>query len=692
MDEHSQMNPSGATNSRISGLVKQPHENTYNMNHQEKPRYLSHSIDQIVESIPRNTPPQPTQHSVTNLIYQPHNLKDNSTTALNEVPVNYCTDTVKPSSLPLLSFPLVNTLDRQYYPREILGGGSFEPLLNFSNPYSPLTLNATKDYTGMKKIKYTSLDADTNTSSIGYKDTGLTMLSNLAHSRSPISDSGEERSSERVQDDGIIESKTCMDSRNVSEIGSAVESDTVEVTSNEIILNFTSGHDVIVEDRRVLDDSNSDLMFYGEGQDSLGSFEKHHKHNEEYKILHIVSNAPFESSENTMLGNSQIIEDKAKSLCIELSTSDQDFNLCAEDRQVEKFIYNCGACDLVFGTLCNLHFHLDSHGSNGSYFFDRSTWTAYPRFDVVDVGVQIYTDDIERDLLVDVSMDNTTGQIGEQVLTVGNNVNIQPSDIITGSDNDMKENLDQDKDIEDKEAMNAFDSPKVADIHINVTAQSTSVPETEEAVDQEDLGHVQKDISPPQKKGTLPPRRQISRKNAKSRGKKSGDGLNCIERDMTETCAINLNKHNELKETNEIPDKSTKQIPDKLTIRKGTVKKINHKWDAQLEKSTKATPSAGKYENFKCSDCEKCFNLPMQLKRHMERVHGIQKTFQCKTCSSEFTSKDELTMHRQEHKTQSHKCDICEKVVTTAASLRDHLNYHMGVKPHKCETCGKEFR
>lgn len=51
----------------------------------------------------------------------------------------------------------------------------------------------------------------------------------------------------------------------------------------------------------------------------------------------------------------------------------------------------CGGCSKTFTTVCLLHKHLKSHGSDGSYYFCQKTLTAYPKFDATCSYVQTDT-------------------------------------------------------------------------------------------------------------------------------------------------------------------------------------------------------------------------------------------------------------------------------------------------------------
>ena len=81
------------------------------------------------------------------------------------------------------------------------------------------------------------------------------------------------------------------------------------------------------------------------------------------------------------------------------------------------------------------------------------------------------------------------------------------------------------------------------------------------------------------------------------------------------------------------------------------------------------------------------------LNCHVNAVHLKLKPFKCEKCSSEFSQKSSLKLHFREYHGENagkiHKCELCNKVLSTAPHLRKHhLVVHKESKTiHKCDMC-----
>ncbi|XP_031767753.2 zinc finger protein 569-like isoform X2 [Galleria mellonella] len=93
-----------------------------------------------------------------------------------------------------------------------------------------------------------------------------------------------------------------------------------------------------------------------------------------------------------------------------------------------------------------------------------------------------------------------------------------------------------------------------------------------------------------------------------------------------------------------------------------------------------------------CEQCGRIFQSMALLKDHMW-VHTGEKRFKCDRCDKSFTQKTNLVFHLRVHSATrpTYECPLCGKHFAFFNNRRRHMFIHTGLKPFKCETCGKCF-
>ena len=108
--------------------------------------------------------------------------------------------------------------------------------------------------------------------------------------------------------------------------------------------------------------------------------------------------------------------------------------------------------------------------------------------------------------------------------------------------------------------------------------------------------------------------------------------------------------------------------------------------------------------NLDCLICGKKFKFESAMKVHVKRAHLKIKDFHCDECDKSFTSKSNLTTHKQTHSGEKFPCHICGVQLARKINLINHMkSAHMegAEKPYTikqppteqipCHICGKLF-
>ncbi|GBP13534.1 Zinc finger protein 658 [Eumeta japonica] len=94
-----------------------------------------------------------------------------------------------------------------------------------------------------------------------------------------------------------------------------------------------------------------------------------------------------------------------------------------------------------------------------------------------------------------------------------------------------------------------------------------------------------------------------------------------------------------------------------------------------------------------CEICGRVFQSFALLKDHTY-IHTGEKPFKCELCPKSFRMKQRLVAHRRVHAQvrASYSCGVCSKTFSTHSNRQRHMFIHTGLKPFKCEMCGKCFK
>lgn len=100
-----------------------------------------------------------------------------------------------------------------------------------------------------------------------------------------------------------------------------------------------------------------------------------------------------------------------------------------------------------------------------------------------------------------------------------------------------------------------------------------------------------------------------------------------------------------------------------------------------------------KKNNFYCKICETQFITIKDLINHRKKNIGC--AFKCQICNETFVTNKKLHKHRLESencKVTSNKCNICDRIFGTKTLLKRHQGAHTDEAPYACKLCDKKFK
>ena len=101
------------------------------------------------------------------------------------------------------------------------------------------------------------------------------------------------------------------------------------------------------------------------------------------------------------------------------------------------------------------------------------------------------------------------------------------------------------------------------------------------------------------------------------------------------------------------------------------------------------------FREFRCTVCDKPFDRPYRLTRHLEIHDPNRPRMPCSFCNKTFTRKDSMESHIRSAHTANNTftCEHqdCNKTFSSRSIYLSHLKVHGDTKPYHCQECSMHF-
>ena len=435
-------------------------------------------------------------------------------------------------------------------------------------------------------------------------------------------------------------------------------------------------------------------------------------------------------------------------ICNDLEEKDGN----ASDTKAARSIFQCGSCSKTFFSICTLHKHMQDIYDQGSYEFDQSTNTAFPKG---NGGSSCLTKDSLKDDCITIALYNASKASSAELEST-------KSDDLKKHNTEVKESCSK-----PKKGRKGTNPRKIAVVetipvlenndsaHGCLKTEETIKTRSNTAFDHVSSNKSMKTVKKP--RGRLPKDLQVNHsvilkppksysvnsklkiktnelkkksKTIKTHSKKKQEkddvaevvmhnikpdidqvilkaDVTTVQERIFDTSVVKDKHEMDIAtnlDTDQIKMKSKHQYKDapvkkrkKKSDIKDKVKKKREKNIGNNKDGLSALQKRSKKYFYTCEICNKTMGLSHKKRHaaiHTAAVEGKPKPQEFETCDicGKSVVKAGFKMHQALHSDdRPYLCDRCPKAFKLKSNLHHHKQIHEDFKPHSCETCGKRF-
>ena len=366
-----------------------------------------------------------------------------------------------------------------------------------------------------------------------------------------------------------------------------------------------------------------------------------------------------------------------------------------------KTIYSCAGCRDTFYTICSLHAHLKVHGSGGSYYFNHTNGTAYPRFDIRNSFVQ-------TDIMLN---DGTVTDVNKPAEELKNSEKVE-NEVVKQTRTRKRKN----ETLQNTNAKKPKGTKKTS-VSKPSTDLPTKVHNRTPVSKNKGKGIGKKQITLPVnglQKRTEKPKQEKKQKKPKLKDTKAANKNKAVKESRTITINIKALKH-DVEQSDHVQKETLFQQSFIQELKNGEYVKDEIKPDADVKMMSEVKPDlkeeadrmpevyvdiadVSEGEDTETDSVQLQYMMQDKIDDKEEKMN--KKTIKKQTKTDKHVDKDKEKLERvpKERKKREKKaqedifqsCEVCNEIMLQKR-IKAHMVMHTGEKSFICEICGQAY-